>query len=74
MWTGRQARQIGLVDELGRADDVRLPRPSSGRTIPADEEVELDIYPRARSFYEVLTDQFRSPVGELRDARPPRKR
>ena len=53
VWTGAQAKQIGLVDELGglyKAVDLAKQR----ARIPADEEVELVVYPPHRSFYEVL--------------------
>jgi protease-4 len=66
VWTGRQARDIGLVDELGGLMTAVAAAKQRAK-IPADEEVLLDIYPRTRSFYEVLTERFQSPVGELRD-------
>ena len=53
VWTGAQAKQVGLVDELGglyKAVDLAKQR----ARIPADEEVELVVYPPHRSFYEVL--------------------
>ena len=62
VWTGEQAKQLGLVDELGglyTAIDLAKQR----ARIPADEEVELVVYPPHRSFYEVLADQLSSPVG-----------
>ena len=46
VWTGEQARQLGLVDELGglyTAIDLAKQRAQ----IPADEEVELVVYPAA---------------------------
>jgi protease-4 len=55
VWTGAQAKQIGLVDELGglyTAIDLAKQR----ARIAADDEVELVIYPPRRSFYEVLSD------------------
>lgn len=65
VWTGRQAREIGLVDELGGLMTAVAAAKQRAK-IPADEEVLLDVYPRARSFYEVLSEQFQSPVGTLR--------
>lgn len=65
VWTGRQAKDLGLVDELGglyKAIDLAKQR----ARIPADEEVELVVYPPHRSFYEVLSDTFASPVGRWR--------
>ena len=46
VWTGAQAEQIGLVDELGglyKAVDLAKQR----ARIAADEEVELVVYPSA---------------------------
>jgi protease-4 len=67
VWTGEQAKQIGLVDELGglyKAIDLAKQR----ARLPSDEEVELVVYPPRRSFYEVLADQVSGPVGRLRTA------
>src|SRR3954466_15645729 len=58
VWTGRQAKQIGLVDELGGLDRaVALAKQRA--KIPQDSEVELVVYPPKKSFYDVL----RSPFG-----------
>jgi protease-4 len=67
VWTGEQAKELGLVDELGglyKAIDLAKQR----ARIPADEEVELVVYPPRRSFYEVLADELSAPVGRLRTA------
>jgi protease IV len=57
VWTGRQARENGLVDALGGLDAaVRIAKERA--RIPAGEDVELVAYPRRRSFYEVLSEQF----------------
>jgi protease-4 len=64
VWTGEQARQIGLVDEIGglyKAIDLAKQR----ARIEADEEVQLVVYPPRRSFFEVLADEIQSPVGRL---------
>ena len=64
VWTGEQARRIGLVDELGglyKAIDMAKQR----ARIAADDEVELVVYPPRRSFYEVLAEELRAPVGRL---------
>jgi protease IV len=59
VWTGRQARQHGLVDALGGLDmAVDLAKQRAG--IPADEDVELVVYPPRRSLYETLSEQFQS--------------
>ena len=65
VWTGAQAKQLGLVDELGglyKAVDLAKQR----ARIPADEEVELVVYPPRRSFYEVLAEELSSPAGRLK--------
>jgi protease-4 len=55
VWTGRQAREHGLVDALGGLDTaVRIAKERA--KIPADEDVELVAYPRRRSLYEAITD------------------
>ena len=59
VWTGKQARQHGLVDALGGLDAaVDLAKQRAG--IPADEDVELVIYPPRRSLFETLSEQFQS--------------
>jgi protease-4 len=58
VWTGHQAKQLGLVDELGGLDRA-LALAKQRAKIPQDEEVELVIYPPKKSFYEVLAD----PLG-----------
>jgi protease-4 len=59
VWTGRQAKQAGLVDELGglrRA--IALAKEKA--KIAADVEPELVIYPPRRSLYEALSHPFAS--------------
>ena len=57
VWTGRQAREHGLVDALGGLDvAVRIAKERAH--IPADEEVQLVVYPARRNLYQALTDQF----------------
>ena len=58
VWTGRQAKEIGLVDELGGLERaVALAKQRA--KIAQDTEVELLIYPPKKSFYELLSD----PLG-----------
>jgi protease-4 len=67
VWTGQQAKELGLVDELGglyKAIDLAKQR----ARIPSDEEVELVVYPPHRSVYEVLAETLGSPMGRLRAA------
>ena len=62
VWTGRQARERGLVDELGGLDRaVVIAKARAG--IPADEEVELVTFPPRRTLYEAIAEQFGSSSG-----------
>jgi protease-4 len=57
VWTGRQARERGLVDALGGLDvAVRIAKDRA--RIPENEDVELVAYPSRRSFFETISDQF----------------
>ena len=67
VWTGAQAKELGLVDELGGLyTAVNLAKQRA--RIADDEEVELVVYPPHRSFYEVLADELASPAGRLKAA------
>ena len=57
VWTGRQAKQLGLVDELGGLDRAVAIAKQRAK-IPQDSEVELVIYPPKKSFYEIFRDPF----------------
>ena len=57
VWTGRQAKEIGLVDELGGLDRaVALAKQRA--KIAQDTEVELVIYPPKKSIYEMFSEPF----------------
>jgi protease-4 len=58
VWTGLQAKQIGLVDELGGLDRA-VSIAKQRAKIAQDQDVELVIYPPKKSFYEI----FKSPFG-----------
>ena len=57
VWTGRQAKDNGLVDDLGGLDRA-IAIAKQRAKIAADSDVELVVYPPRRSFYEILSDQF----------------
>ena len=64
VWTGRQARRVGLVDDLGGLDRaVALAKQRAN--IPLDEEVQLVVYPRRKGLFELISDSFtvRGMVG-----------
>jgi protease-4 len=53
VWTGRQAKDIKLVDELGGLT-MALGMAKKEAGIDAGEEVRLDVWPRKRSFLQSL--------------------
>lgn len=62
VWTGRQARELHLVDELGglvRA--VQVARQHA--KIPPERDVDLVIYPPKRSLYELLFEGMGTSGG-----------
>ena len=64
VWTGQQARERGLVDELGGLDRaIAIAKSRAG--IPADEEVELVAYPPRRTLLEAVAEQFGSSRGSV---------
>lgn len=57
VWTGRQAKAHGLVDELGGLSRaIALAKEKVG--LDPDEEVELVVYPRPKSLFELLNEGF----------------
>jgi protease-4 len=59
VWTGRQARELGLVDELGGLDDAVRIAAQRARLDPA-AGFQLVVYPPKRSIYEILSTQLGS--------------
>jgi protease-4 len=58
VWTGSQARELGLVDELGGLETaVRLAKQHA--KIDSARDVSFTVYPPRRSVYELLSD----PLG-----------
>jgi protease-4 len=53
VWTGRQAKNLGLVDALGGLDKAVAIAKERAK-IPAGEQVELVVYPPRRSVYDLL--------------------
>src|SRR4029077_10305501 len=56
VWTGLQAKQNKLVDELGGLDRAVAIAKQRAK-IAADSDVELVVYPPRKSFYELLSEQ-----------------
>jgi protease-4 len=68
VWTGRQARDLGLVDDLGglwKAIAIAKQRAK----LDAGRHVELEVYPPRRSLYELVANPFGS-VSTARSAGP----
>jgi protease-4 len=62
IWTGEDAKALGLVDELGGMDvALRLAREAAG--LDADAPVRLKRFPPKRSPVEMLFDQGRDSSG-----------
>jgi protease IV len=64
VWTGRQAKQNGLVDVLGGLDTAVAIAKQRAK-LAADSEVELVVYPPRKSFYEIVADQFNGSGEQL---------
>jgi protease-4 len=59
VWTGSQAKALGLVDELGGLNTA-IGIAKERAKIARDAEVELIVYPPKKSLYESLADPFGS--------------
>jgi protease-4 len=57
VWTGQQAKAIGLVDALGGLDRAVAIAKERAK-IAGSSDVELVTYPAPKSFYELLSDQI----------------
>jgi protease-4 len=64
VWTGEQALERGLIDELGGLSEAVL-RAKQALGLDADADVALVPYPEADSLTEQLTDTFRRISLEL---------
>ena len=58
VWTGQQAKEVGLVDEIGGLD--RAPSHCQARRagLPEEADVEIVVYPPPKSFYELVQNPF----------------
>ncbi len=66
IWSGQDAKNLGLVDDLGGYDTaLKLAKRAAG--IPADEEVRIVVYPRPKGFLESVMD-WRSPDNSEKEA------
>jgi protease IV len=58
VWTGRQAKQIGLVDDLGGLD--RALAVAKQRAHITSNDVEVVVYPPKRTFFDLLQQSLQS--------------
>jgi protease-4 len=66
IWSGQDAKNLGLVDELGGYDTaLKLAKRAAG--VPADEEVRVVVYPRPKGFLESELG-WRSPDNSEKEA------
>jgi protease-4 len=61
VWTGRQAMERGLVDELGGLDRAIVLAKERAK-LDVSKDVELVVYPQKPSLYELLTNSFGATV------------
>jgi protease-4 len=64
VWTGKQAKNLGLVDELGGLHRA-LALARTRAKIADDAEVELVIYPQHRSIYQLFQVPFGTESGSM---------
>lgn len=57
VWTGRQAKEKGLVDRLGGLESA-IALAKERAKIPAAQQVDLVVYPPRRSLFEMLSKSF----------------
>ena len=59
VWSGAQAKDLGLVDELGGMDRA-IEVAKQLAHIPANESVRIERFPREKTFFEMLFERERS--------------
>ncbi len=64
VWTGRQAKENGLVDELGGLDRAIAVAKQRAK-IPLESDVELVVYPPRKSFYELVSEQLSGSSDQM---------
>ena len=57
MWSGEEAKEKGLVDELG-GYDVALRLAKEAAKIPADKPFKLAVFPREKGTIEAIYDRL----------------
>ncbi|HLM80025.1 MAG TPA: signal peptide peptidase SppA [Terriglobales bacterium] len=66
IWSGQDAKNLGLVDELGGYDTaLKLAKNAAG--VPEGEDVKIVVYPRPKTFYQSVIDR-RGPDNSDKEA------
>jgi len=66
IWSGQDAKNLGLVDELGGYDTaLKLAKKAAG--VPEGDDVKIVVYPRPKSFLQSLIER-RGPDNSDREA------
>jgi protease IV len=65
VWSGTQAKQIGLVDELGGLDKA-IEVAKQLANIPASQTVHIERYPREKGFFQQLLERERDMLNQSR--------
>jgi len=66
IWSGQEAKNLGLVDELGGYDTaLKLAKKAAG--VPESDDVKIVVYPRPKTFYESVIER-RSPDNSDKEA------
>src|SRR5208337_2483982 len=66
IWSGQDAKSLGLVDELGGYDTaLKLAKKAAG--VPESEDVKIVVYPRPKTFYQSVIER-RGPDSSDREA------
>jgi len=68
VWTGEQAKERGLVDELG-GFDTALALAKEAAKIPADQDVTLKVFPPPETAGELIARLLSGKSGDQDDAR-----
>lgn len=63
VWSGSQAKELGLVDELGGLDRA-IEVAKELAKIPASESVHIERYPRQKSFLQQLLEREKDQLNE----------
>ena len=68
VWTGAQAKEIGLVDELGGIMTA-INAAKKLAEIDVDEEVRIKVYPRQKSIEDQINDLFTGSAQMAQDVK-----